>query len=243
MGSPIPLNEMIRMKLVLLLLGVACVQGYHQNHILSDHFIETINQANSTWKAGRNFHPMTSHNYLRTLMGVHKDAEKHMPPKKRILLGVEEIPESFDPREKWPDCPSIKEIRDQGGCGSCWAFGAVTAMSDRICIHSKGEQHVHVSAENLLSCCYRCGFGCNGGFPGAAWSFWSRKGLVSMGPTRVANPTRLSPVSTTSTGPEGRARREVALQNVTRLVRMLSSRFHMRRTRAMARRATQSSAT
>ena len=61
--------------------------------------------------------------------------------------------------------------------------------------------------------------------------------------TRVANPTRLSPVSTTSTGPEGRARREVALQNVTRLVRMLSSRFHMRRTRAMARRATQSSAT
>jgi len=169
------------MKLVLLLLGVACVQGYHQNHILSDNFIETINQANSTWKAGRNFHPMTSHNYLRTLMGVHKDAEKHMPPKKRILLGVEQIPESFDPRERWPDCPTIKEIRDQGGCGSCWAFGAVTAMSDRICIHSKGEQHVHVSAENLLSCCYRCGFGCNGGFPGAAWSYWTRKGLVSGG--------------------------------------------------------------
>ena len=41
------------------------------------------------------------------------------------------------------------------GCGSCWAFGAVTAMSDRICIHSKGERHDHVSSENLLSCCYR----------------------------------------------------------------------------------------
>ena len=54
-------------------------------------------------------------------------------------------------------------------------------MSDRICIHSKGEQHVHVSSENLLSCCYSCGFGCNGGFPGAAWSFWTRKGLVSGG--------------------------------------------------------------
>ena len=54
-------------------------------------------------------------------------------------------------------------------------------MSDRICIHSKGDQHVHVSSENLLSCCYSCGFGCNGGFPGAAWSFWSRKGLVSGG--------------------------------------------------------------
>jgi len=163
------------------LLSTPYAGAIHHNHILSDLFIDQINQANSTWTAGRNFHPMTSHNYLRTLMGVHKDAHKHMPPKKPMLLGDEDIPDSFDPREQWPDCPTIKEIRDQGGCGSCWAFGAVTAMSDRICIHSKGAQHAHVSSENLLSCCYSCGFGCNGGFPGAAWSYWKRKGLVSGG--------------------------------------------------------------
>merc|ERR1711892_1527899 len=127
----------IMLTVALLVLVTACAQAIHHNHILSDHFIEQINQANSTWTAGRNFHPMTSHNYLRTLMGVHKDAFKHMPAKKEMFLGVEDIPDNFDPREQWPDCPTIKEIRDQGGCGSCWAFGAVTAMSDRICIHSK----------------------------------------------------------------------------------------------------------
>ena len=26
---------------------------------------------------------------------------------------MEELPENFDPREKWPECPTIKEIRDQ----------------------------------------------------------------------------------------------------------------------------------
>merc|ERR1712037_312857 len=208
-------------SLGLLLVGLGLVLAGHHNHVLSEHFIEQINAANSTWRAGRNF--------LRDLMGVHPMAHKHLPPPKSALLGGEGLPENFDPREKWPECPTIREIRDQGGCGSCWAFGAVTAMSDRICIHSKGDQHVHVSSENLLSCCYSCGFGCNGGFPGAAWSFWS--------------PTRLSHVSTMSTGREARARREVALQNVTRLARMPSSRFPMRRTRAMGRRATQSSAT
>merc|ERR1711936_1092874 len=152
----------VMISLGLLLVGLVLVQAGHHNHVLSEHFIDKINAANSTWKAGRNFHPETSHNFLRTLMGVHPMAHKHSPPPKSALLGGEGLPESFDPREKWPECPTIREIRDQGGCGSCWAFGAVTAMSDRICIYS-------------------CGFGCNGGFPGAAWSFWSRKGLVSGG--------------------------------------------------------------
>lgn len=32
-----------------------------------------------------------------------------------------ELPDSFDAREKWGTmCPSTKEIRDQGSCGSCW---------------------------------------------------------------------------------------------------------------------------
>jgi len=39
------------------------------------------------------------------------------------------------------------------------AFGAVEAMSDRICIASNGKVNVHVSAEDLLSCCDDCGMG------------------------------------------------------------------------------------
>jgi len=35
-------------------------------------------------------------------------------------------------------------------CGSCWAFGAVEAMSDRICIASNGAKNAHISAEDLV---------------------------------------------------------------------------------------------
>jgi len=169
------------MKLLILLAGliafVAC-----QNP-LSDEFIKEINSKATTWKAGRNFHRDQDINVLRRMMGVHPDAQDF---RLAILLHDEvdaaDLPENFDSREQWPNCPTINEIRDQGSCGSCWAFGAVEAMSDRTCIHSNATVHVHLSSEHLVSCCHTCGFGCNGGFPGSAWSYWVRKGIVSGGP-------------------------------------------------------------
>jgi len=167
------------MKILLTFSAILAAVSAIDNHVLSSEYIQEINSKASTWKAGQNFHPGTSLNYLKKLMGVHPMHKQFMPATAPARLLGEAIPESFDPREKWPDCPTIREIRDQGGCGSCWAFGAVTAMSDRLCIHNGLK--VNVSAENLLSCCYSCGFGCNGGFPGSAWSFWKKSGLVSGG--------------------------------------------------------------
>lgn len=39
------------------------------------------------------------------------------------------------------------------------AFGAVEAMSDRVCIHSNGRVQVDISAEDLMDCCDKCGSG------------------------------------------------------------------------------------
>lgn len=139
------------MWLLLLVVVASAAAVDNHNHILSDDFISDLNsRPGMTWVAGRNFHPATSTNYLRTLMGVHPGHRRFMPAQKQRLLGTEQLPEQFDSRQKWPDCPSIREVRDQGGCGSCWAMGAVTAMSDRLCIH-KGMKKAHVSAENLVS--------------------------------------------------------------------------------------------
>lgn len=42
-------------------------------------------------------------------------------PSSRVWLAEDMVlPENFDAREQWPNCPTIKEIRDQGSCGSCW---------------------------------------------------------------------------------------------------------------------------
>merc|ERR550519_1173716 len=141
--------------------------------------IEYINSIHTTWKAGKNFDEVYTLEDIKAMCGALKSPEPIL--KERESLGAMEIPDSFDAREQWPECPSIKEIRDQGSCGSCWAFGAVEAMTDRTCIKSQGKVTPHISAENLLSCCDSCGMGCNGGYPEAAWEYWKRSGLVTGG--------------------------------------------------------------
>lgn len=101
---------------------------------LSDEFIEEINRKATTWTAGRNFHPSTSKSYFRNLMGVHPDSKNYLEAPRLIGSIRDDLPENFDSRTHWPNCPTIQEIRDQGSCGSCWAFGAVEAMSDRVSI-------------------------------------------------------------------------------------------------------------
>lgn len=64
------------------------------------------------------------------------------------------------------------------------AFGAVEAMSDRICIHSNQTRQVYVSAENLVACCFglfACGFGCRGGILIPSWEYWRNWGIVTGG--------------------------------------------------------------
>lgn len=102
---------------------------------------------------------------------------------KQSFLEKISLPESFDSRDAWPLCSSIREVRDQSNCGSCWAFGAVTAMSDRICIKSNQTRQDRLSAEDLISCCgfFTCGMGCDGGFPSGAWSYWVTWGISTGG--------------------------------------------------------------
>lgn len=92
-------------------------------HPLSDDFIESINKQKTTWKAGRNFNPDIPMQYIIKLMGALPE-DKKLPQLEHSLFDVP-IPDNFDSRDEWPHCPTIREIRDQGSCGSCWVSVAI----------------------------------------------------------------------------------------------------------------------
>ena len=59
--------------------------------------------------------------YIKKLMGVKKlTSNKKLQQKIERMPVNFQLPKQFDARTAWPHCPSIKEIRDQGPCGSCW---------------------------------------------------------------------------------------------------------------------------
>jgi cathepsin B len=83
--------------------------------LLSSNLINEINSAQTTWKAGPSKFMSWSKEAIERLMGVHSDYyEQH---KQLDVLEHEvpnDLPDNFDAREQWPNCPTLKEVRDQG---------------------------------------------------------------------------------------------------------------------------------
>jgi cathepsin B len=82
-------------------------------------------------------------------------------------LAKSDLPTDYDARKVHPECTSIGTIRDQCGCGSCFAFGAIEAFEDRICIHL--HKNVTLSVEDIISCHEDENMSCQGGNPIAVW--------------------------------------------------------------------------
>lgn len=183
-------------KVLVLFALIFAVFNIHPQFNSAQELVDHINSLGTTWTAAVN--KIYEHNnpeIARKLMGVLPQPDWMKLPRKTIQV-ADGIPESFDPREAWPNCESLKEIRDQSNCGSCWANGAAEAMSDRICIASGQKTQTRISVQDLMCCCTGCGDGCHGGWPSSAWSYWKSTGLVTgglYGDTKSCRPYTIAP--------------------------------------------------
>jgi predicted secreted protein len=75
------------------------------------------------------------------------------------------LPAAFD----WRDQVTLPAVRNQGTCGSCWAFATVGTMEVAMVV--QGEPIVDLSEQYLISC-NQSGWSCNGGWRAHDYHSW-----------------------------------------------------------------------
>lgn len=90
----------------------------------------------------------------------------------------------------WAYDGKMGDVKDQGGCGSCWAFAATTTLEGTHAIKSN-QDPVHLSEQQIVDCTlttnpdnerrfgkdYKA-HGCEGGWMQWAWSFMKDHGVM-----------------------------------------------------------------
>eukprot|EP00933_Yihiella_yeosuensis_P020881 TRINITY_DN16650_c0_g1_i3.p1 TRINITY_DN16650_c0_g1~~TRINITY_DN16650_c0_g1_i3.p1 ORF type:complete len:387 (+),score=73.86 TRINITY_DN16650_c0_g1_i3:93-1253(+) len=89
-------------------------------------------------------------------------------------------PKSVD----WRLTEAVTPIKNQGQCGSCWAFSATEAIESQLTLETGGLYNIELSPQQIASCApptgeYGCQ-GCNGGFTEGAYEYvMSAPGLAN----------------------------------------------------------------
>jgi len=136
--------------------------------------VELINSQQSAWVA-------TTYPHLQgmkmkdidRMQGGENSRLYHKPspkPRQTLLRGSgkggsvdDYLPESWD----WRNVDGVNyvsEVRDQGGCGSCYAFSSMGMLESRLKVLTKNTKNYTFSPQDIVSCS-RLSQGCSGGFP------------------------------------------------------------------------------
>ncbi|CAM8899927.1 unnamed protein product [Rhodiola kirilowii] len=139
-------------------------------------FIEEHNSLNRSYKLGlTRFADLTNEEYRALFLGTRTDARRRVMKGKRAsqryaYRGGEKLPMSVD----WRASGAVTGVKDQGMCGSCWAFSTVAAVEGINQIVS-GEL-TSLSEQELVDCDTDQNAGCNGGLMDYAFEFIIRNG-------------------------------------------------------------------
>ncbi|CAA2974087.1 vignain-like [Olea europaea subsp. europaea] len=141
-------------------------------------YVHNFNKQDKPYKLKLNkFADMTSHEFRSVYAGSkikhHRMLRGSQGNGTFMYANVESVPPSVDWRKKG----AVTDIKDQGQCGSCWAFSTVVAVEGINQIRTNNL--VSLSEQELVDCDNTENQGCNGGLMDSAFDFIKKNGGIT----------------------------------------------------------------
>ena len=117
------------------------------------------------------FSDLTHQEFAKTYLNLNYDALAVANFKPHIVKVTNAAPAAWD----WRDKGYVSDVKDQGSCGSCWAFSTVANLEG---LYYKGKGKMVTMSEQMLVDCDTYDSACNGGLMEYAFTWLQENGGI-----------------------------------------------------------------
>jgi len=112
------------------------------------------------------FADLTEKEFKETILMKNPIATVSATKTSQYFIPAHAAPATFD----WRSTNKVTAVKDQGQCGSCWAFSATEAIESAWIISGHANTSINLSPQQIVDCDTVDG-GCNGGWPETAMTY------------------------------------------------------------------------